>query len=453
MTKYMAAKYDLLIRGGTVILPDGKGEEKLNVAVVGSGIGLLCTDEPDAEYVIDANGLYISPGFIDTHIHDEEVGDGDTVEQSLLRQGVTTAIAGNCGSGMLLKDIVPFREHPWINLGLLTGHTKLREAAGATDTYVPATPEQIAKMKSLLRAELEGGTFGISFGLEYLPKTSTEEIEALLEVAKDFKRIWVPVHIRSDGPEAVEATDEILDLARKYKPLRFQISHTASMTAFGMLAEVLEHIEKARAEGADVTFDCYPYDAFCTTLGSAVFDPGFEKRWGKGLESLEIGSGPHRGRLLSEDDLFERLRAEDPECLIIAHVIRTDEMELCIAHPNCAIASDSILRKKQGHPRAAGTFPRALRMLKEKGFSWPEAIRKCTSLPADMAWLNKGRIKEGADADIVIFDGDRLKDRATFAEQLLPPEGIEWVLIGGVPIVRNNEILGKPNGRLIYRNK
>ncbi len=448
----MAKKYDVLIQGGTVILPDSKGEQVLNVAIVDGSIERLCFDEPEAEYVIDAKGLYVSPGFIDSHMHDEEVGDGDTVEQSLLRQGVTTAIAGNCGSGLLAKDIIPFRQHPWLNLGFLTGHTKLREAAGATDTYAPATPEQIAKMKKLLRAELEGGTFGISFGLEYLPKTSTDEIEALLEVAKDFKQIWVPVHIRSDGPEAVEATDEILDLARKYKPMRFQISHTASMTAFGRLAEVLEHIEKARTEGADVTFDCYPYDAFCTTLGSAVFDPGFEKRWGKGLESLEIGSGPYRGRWLNEDNLYDKLRAEEPECLIIAHVIRTDEMELCIAHPDCAIASDSILQKKHGHPRAAGTFPRALRMLRNKGFSWPEAIRKCTSLPADMTWLNKGRIKESADADIVIFDGDRLKDRATFAEQLLPPEGIKWVIIGGIPAVRNNEILGEPKGRLINRN-
>ena len=448
----MAKKYDLLIKGGTVILPDGKGEDKLNVAVADGSIQLLCTDEPEAESIIDATGLYVSPGFVDTHMHDEEVHDGDTVEQALLRQGVTTAIGGNCGSGLLAKDIAPFRMHPWLNLGYLTGHTALREAVGAKDIYKPASPEQIMQMKVLLREELEGGSFGLSFGLEYIPNTPTEEIEALLDVAKDFERIWIPVHIRSDGPLAVAATDEVLDLARKYRPMRFQISHTASMTAFGHLDEVLEHIEKARAEGANVTFDCYPYDAFCTKLGSAIFDPGFEERWGKGLESLEIGSGPYLGKWLNEGNLYEKLRAEDPDCLVIAHVIRADEMERCIIHPDCAIASDSILQNKHGHPRAAGTFPRALRMLRNNGFSWPDATRKCTSLPADMTWLKKGRIEAGADADIVIFDGDRLVDRATFAEQLLPPEGIEWVIIGGIPAVRNNEILGSPKGRLISKN-
>lgn len=435
-----------------MFLPDKGKEEKLNIAVAQGKIVGLCADEPEAESVIDATELYVSPGFVDIHMHDEEVDDGDTVEQALLRQGVTTAIGGNCGSGLLEKDIAPFRKHPWLNLGYLTGHTALREAVGAKNIYIPASPEQITQMRVLLRKELECGSFGISFGLEYIPNTPTEEIEALLDVAKDFKQIWVPVHIRSDGPLAVVATDEILALARKYKPMRFQISHTASMTAFGHLDEVLEHIEKARADGADVTFDCYPYDAFCTKLGSAIFDPGFEGRWGKGLESLEIGSGDYRGKWLNEDNLYEKLRIEDPDCLIIAHVIKTDEMERCIIHPDCAIASDSILKDKHGHPRAAGTFPRALRMLRNKGFSWSDAIRKCTSLPADMAWLKKGRIEVGADADIVIFNGDSLIDKATFAEQLLPPEGIEWVIIGGIPAVKNTEILGKPKGQLINRN-
>ncbi len=444
-------KYDLLIRGGTVILPDKNSEEKINIAISGGRIVLLCSGDPEATSILDAAGLYVSPGFVDTHMHDEEVHDGDTVEQALLRQGVTTAIGGNCGSGLPAKDIVPYRRHPWLNLGYLTGHTALRQAVGAKDIYNPASPGQVKEMEVLLRKELEGGSFGLSFGLEYIPNTPTEEIEALLDVAKDFERIWIPVHIRSDGPLAVAATDEILDLAGKYKPMRFQISHTASMTAFGHLDEVLKHIEKARDEGADVTFDCYPYDAFCTKLGSAIFDPGFEERWGKGLESLEIGSGSYRGKRLNENGLYEKLRAGDPDCLIIAHVIRADEMERCIIHPDCAIASDSILQNKHGHPRAAGTFPRALRMLRNNGFSWPDAIRKCTSLPADMTWLKKGRIEAGADADIVIFDGDRLVDRATFAEQLLPPDGIEWVIIGGIPAVRKKEILGGPKGRLMNR--
>lgn len=447
-------KYDLLIRGGTVILPDQLKEAKLNIAVADGKIAALCDNEPDAESVIDAGGLYVSPGFIDSHMHDDDpADDGKIVEQALLRQGVTTAIAGNCGTGPLAANIRPARQRPWLNLGYLTGHQCLREAVGVTDTYTAASKEQLGEMKRLLRAELENGSFGLSFGLEYIPNTPVSEVTALLDVAADFQKIWIPVHIRSDGPEAIAATDEVLGYARDYK-LRFQISHTASMTGFGMLADVLEHIEAARRDGADVTFDCYPYDAFCTHLGSAVFDPGFEARWGKGLESLEIGSGPYRGRWLNEDGLYKRLRKDSVNTLIIAHVIHADEVELCLKHPDCIIASDSILINGHGHPRAAGTFPRALGMLRGAGFSWPEAIRKCTSLPAEANWLEgKGVIKTGADADFVIFDGEALKDNATFTDQLLPPDGIEWVIIAGESAVRGKEALGGPKGRLLSRQR
>jgi len=116
------------------------------------------------------------------------------------------------------------------------------------------------------------------------------------------------------------------------------------------------------------------------------------------------------------------------------------------------VASASILVKGAGHPRAAGTFPRALRFLKDHGFSWPQAVRKCTSLPAAANWLaGKGVIAEGADADLVIFDGARLRDRATFKDQLLPPEGIKWVIVGGKPAVRDQEVLGEAKGRLLTR--
>ena len=448
------AKYDLLIRGGLVLLPGQEKETQLSVAVRGGKIAALTTEEADAELEIDAGGLYVSPGFIDSHMHDDDItDDGSTVEQALLRQGVTTAIAGNCGTGPLAKDIRPIRQHPWLNLGYLTGHQCLREAAGARDIYAPATAAQRSEMKVLLRRELENGSFGVSFGLEYIPNTPIEEVKALLDVAKDFKHVWAPFHIRHDGPDAVRSADEVLDLARGYRSLRFQISHTGSMCAFGQLAEVLEHIEQARADGADVTFDCYPYDAFCTHLGSAVFDPGFEQRWGKGRESLEVGSGEYQGRWLDEPGLFDKLRKEDPDALVIAHVMRQDEVELCLKHKDCIVASDSILVKGAGHPRAAGTFPRALRFLKDQGFSWPEAVRKCTSLPAAANWLaGKGVIAEGADADLVIFDGEKLKDNATFKDQLLPPDGIEWVILGGSPVVKGGKTLGAARGKLLQRN-
>ena len=442
-------EFDLLIKNGTVIFQKQGRTENANIAIKDGVIAAFCSHTPSAEQVIDAEGLHVSPGFVDTHMHDEEANNV-TVEETLLRQGVTTAIAGNCGLGPLACNIEPYRQNPWLNLGYLTGHTCLREAVGIKDCYAAADFSQIEKMKELLRVELENGSFGLSIGLEYMPNTPPSEIEPLFDVVKNFSNVWVPVHIRYDGPKAVEAVDEIIGYAKKW-PIRFQISHTGSMTGFGQLGTVLSHIDEAKKAGADITFDCYPYDAFCTHLGSAVFDAGFEERWGLGAESLEIASGEHRGRWLNEDDLYIRLRKEAPETLIVAHVIRQDEVELCLSHHDCAVASDSLLKGGHGHPRAAGTFPRAIRMLLDKGHHLTDVIHKCTSLPASMAYLDAGVLAEDNPADIVIFDKDKIKDNATFRDELLPPSGIEYVLLSGQIAVQKNEIIGKPKGRLIRR--
>lgn len=443
---------DILIRGGRVVHPERGVDEVADVALSGGKIAWIGHgDGSRARRVLDAEGLIVSPGFIDTHIHDEEVDDPDTAEQALLRQGVTTAIAGNCGSGPLGRDILPSRSRPWLNLGYLTGHRCLRQAVGIDDVYRAATAEETKGMVSLLERELESGSFGLSFGLEYAPNTSPDEIRALLEVLEAFPRRWVPVHIRYDGPRCVEAVQEVLDYARE-TGLRFQLSHLGSMTAFGRLAEVLALVEAARTDGVDVTFDCYPYDAFCTHIGSTVFDPGFEERWGKGFEALEAGSGKYKGRFL-DGAIYAEMRRDDPDALIIAHVMNEEEVRLCLSHPRCAIASDTLLKGGQGHPRAAGTFPRALRILRDEGLSWPQALYHATTLPAEMAWLDAGRLEAGAVADIVVFDGERLRDRATFKEELLPPEGIAWVIVNGRVAVEGNRVLPDRAGRLLSREE
>jgi N-acyl-D-amino-acid deacylase len=386
---------------------------------------------------------------VDTHMHDEELSDPDTTQQALLRQGVTTAIAGNCGSGPLLKDIRAKRASPWLNLSYLTGHRILRETVGLKDVYKPANPAQIAEMETLLRKELDEGSLGLSFGLEYAPNTSRMEIDALARVVKDYPERFISAHIRHDGPDCVESVREVIDLSKRFG-VRVQISHIGSMTAFGFSAQCLGMVDKARASSIDMTMDCYPYAAFCTEIGSTVFDPGFEKRWNKGLSDLEAASGKYKGARLTPES-FADLRANDPEALIVAHVMNEDEVRLCLAHPLCAIASDGILHNGEGHPRAAGTFPRALRWMREAGRPWTEAVRHATSLPASMAWLPAGVIAEGARADITVFSPDTLHDRATFQDQLAPPEGIEYVLVNGKIACEHNEIARPPAGRLVVR--
>jgi N-acyl-D-amino-acid deacylase len=382
-------------------------------------------------------------------MHDEELDDPGTIQKALLRQGVTTALAGNCGSGPGMVRVKEKRKSPWINLGYLSGHTALREAVGISDVYQPATEVEIARMEELLEKDLADGAFGLSFGLEYAPNTSPREIEALCQVLGKHPERFVSVHIRHDGPDCLESVAEVIELAERFR-IRVQVSHLGSMTAFGFTARSIELIEEARGRGADVTFDCYPYAAFCTHIGSTVFDPGFEERWGKGLESLEAASGKHRGKRLTPE-IYEDMRKNDPQALIIAHVMNEWEIRSCLKHPLCAIASDGVLHNGEGHPRAAGAFPRALRWLREEGLSWAEAVRHATALPADMAWLPVGRMEVGAPADLVVFSPDAIRDKATFEEQLLPPEGIAAVVVNGRIAVEDNVIAPEPAGKLLMR--
>lgn len=441
---------DILIRGGTVVDPVAGTTIVENLGITRGTIVYLGQDSPEAGRTLDAQGMMVSPGFIDSHMHDEELDDPDTIQQALLRQGVTTALAGNCGSGPLLSDVRPHRLRPWLNLAYLTGHRMLRQAVGIDDVYRPANDEEIAGMVRLLRGELDAGSFGLSFGLEYAPNTSADEIDALSAVVSGYPERLISVHIRYDGPDCVRAVDEVIDISRRFG-VRVQISHIGSMTAFGHSAEALEHTDRARAEGLDITMDCYPYAAFCTFVGSTVFDPGFEERWGKGLESLEAASGKHKGKRL-QPDTFADMRSNDPGALVVAHVMNEDEIRLCLRHPRCAIASDGVLHQGQGHPRAAGTFPRALKWLREEGLSWPQAIRHATSLPASMVWLPSGVIREGAPADLVVFSPDRLRDTATFRDQLLPPEGIEYVLVNGRIALEHGILTEPPTGSFLVRH-
>ncbi len=442
-------KLDLLIRDGILLDPAKGTQERQNLGIKDGRVAYIGKEEPVAGRVLEAFDLMISPGFVDTHMHDEELDDPGTIQQALLRQGVTTALAGNCGSGPLLERVKEKRKAPWLNLGYLSGHTALREEVGISDVYVPATENEVARMEKLLENELASGAFGLSFGLEYAPNTSPGEIEALARVLRNRRHQFISVHIRHDGPDCLESVAEVIDLAERLG-VRVQVSHLGSMTAFGYTARSIQLIEEARGRGADVTFDCYPYAAFCTHIGSTVFDPGFEERWGKGLESLEAASGKYRGHRLTAE-IYEDMRKNDPRALIIAHVMNESEIRSCLKHPLCAIASDGVLHNGEGHPRAAGAFPRGLRWLREEGLSWAEAVRHATILPAEMAWLPVGRLEVGSAADLVVFSPDDLRDRATFEDQLLPPEGIAAVVVNGQVAVENNVIASKPAGKLLMR--
>jgi N-acyl-D-amino-acid deacylase len=427
----------------TVVINDGRVSDIIP-GTAGSGIA----DCPPGATLYDAEGLYITPGFIDIHAHDECKEVDTVVEQALLRQGVTTVLSGNCGMGLLFEDSAAMHPHPWINLHCLVGNAVLRQAAGQTDRYAPATPEQRLVMCGLLAESLRRGAAGLSFGLEYEPGAALDEINDLAGVTAGFDG-FISVHTRFDDDRCVDAIREAIAISRAHG-IRVEISHLASMTSYHT-EECMETIDAAKKEGLRVTFDCYPYDAFCAQIGSAVFDDGFAERWrGKGPECLEAVSGRFKGQRLDWDS-FAEMRRETPDALIVAYVIDQDAVERCIAHPDCIPASDTYYYGDGAHPRMSGTFPRALRILRKHGYNWNDALKKITSAPAEILHIDAGRIDIGSRADITVFDPESFADKAVYREPFLPPAGMRLVVVNGEIALKDGEISPAPAGELRRR--
>lgn len=442
----------LLLKGGQVVDPEAQEVYFADVEIEDGRIRSINapgTSEIVGE-ILDVSGLYIAPGFVDSHIHDASLPFGGEVQQALLRQGVTTAIAGHCGVGPRLSVEQGEGGKPSIKVGYMVGHNSLREEVGCTDRYAPATPEQIGHMIRLLAHELAAGAQGLSFGLEYAPGSSPDEIHALAFQVAQFKDRVISIHIRNDGIYCVSAVAEAIEIAQRHG-VSVQISHIGSMTAFGQSRRCIAMIEDACRSGASVFFDCYPYTAFCTSAATAVFDKGFEGRWGgKGCQCLRAASGKFKGECLTEESLAW-MRKNEPEGLIIAHVMNEEEILFCLKHADCVVASDALYRKGGAHPRLSGTFPRALCLLTEAGIPWPEAVKKMTLLPSRIFKLDSGRIAEGVAADLVVFDPNVFEDCATFEEPLAPPKGINFVFINGQMVLKEGVILEEPMGEILYR--
>jgi len=215
------------------------------------------------------------------------------------------------------------------------------------------------------------------------------------------------------------------------------------------MQETLDILDRARAEGVNITADCYPYNAFCTGIGTAVFDEGAFDKWN--YSDIMLTDGPDRGKRCDRE-LFEKTRKENPEMMVVAFVMNEPEIDLAYKQPYVMVGSDCGFMNKAGHPRGAGTFPRVLGyyVRDRKALTLMEALKKMTVQPAQRMNLDtKGQIKEGFDADLVIFDENTIRDGATFEEPTLPPVGIDYVLLNGQIAVKNNEILNDRLGHYI----
>lgn len=415
------------------------------------------SDRPlKAERVIDASGLTISPGFVDVHSH----VDGDNYAGILsVCQGITTTIGGNCGcSPVNLGEFFQEQEKRGfpIHQAMLIGHqTSLREVAGAVDRYRPATKEQVEKMGILAEKALQDGACGVSFGLDYVPGSSLDEVMELARICERYGRIC-PVHTRLLTDKDMYSLYELFQVARETK-VDILISHFVYQYCNGLVQEGLRMVEKARREGLRIQLDSGMYTNWTTYFDTATFDlaniQNNHWRW----EQMVVATGKYKGQIMSEE-LYHHMKKDHPKEAIIFFEGEEQEVYDCLVKPYVMPSTDiGAYAKGEGHPQIAGTFPKYLKeMVRErKLLSLEEAVYKATWMPAQVfGFSQKGEISVGKDADLTLFDAEKICDKADYPHLGDPdarPEGIPYVLVDGVLTVEHGEYTGACSGKIIKK--
>jgi N-acyl-D-amino-acid deacylase len=494
--------FDLAIRHGRIA--DGSGNPAFfaDVAVRDGQVVALGAIRGTARTEIDATGFIVAPGFIDVHTHAEDIEELPLAE-NFVRMGVTTLVLGNCGSSVLhVADFFQRLEAAHIspNVATLIGHGTLRSEVMGGSFMRPPTEMEMGRMKVLAEQAMNEGALGLSTGLIYLPGTfaKTEEIIELAKVAARYDGIYT-THMRSESREILESLQEVFRIAREAR-IRAEISHLklSGNSNWGQAARVLTAIEQARAEGLDITQDQYLYTASSTGLGQLLPDPFREEE-----KLKEIRSDPaQKARLVSEmKQSLKKNGREDYAYAVIAtykhdpslnglnipqaskkrrgadslddqielileiqtnggatgvfHGISEEDLQQFLAHPNTMFASDSGVRRFQEgvpHPRGYGNNARVLaRYVRElKRLRLEDAIRRMTSLPATTFRIqDRGILRQGAWADLVVFDPATVQDQATFSDPHHYATGFAWVIVNGVPVIKADRHTGARPGRTL----
>lgn len=434
----------IVINNGLVIDPKNSINDYLNIEITDGKISKISKDKLSGEYEIDAKNLCVTPGFIDIHMHEDIMKDGKIkidVFEKMLKMGVTTAIGGNCGIGVnnIKEYLDEFNKNPIINFKMLLPHKILRDYIGAENRYGSLEKSQIDEMyrygEKLIK---ENDLLGISFGIEYIPGIDRDELITLSKLAENK---IIAVHLRKDGEDIFDASEEFFEIA-KYVNSHFQISHIGSMAGYGQMKRFLNYIQGKIDSGLDIGCDCYPYTAFSTHIGSAVFDDNYIETHGGDYSKLEVLDGEFKGKRCTIE-IFNYLRKNSPDTLVAGHLMVDEDIKMAFQDKNVVVASDALLSESgNGHPRAVGTFPKFLRkyVLDNKIMSLSEGISKITSQPAEFYGLSAGNLSIGSNGDITIFSLDEIEDNATF-EKLASPSGIKYVIVNGKIALKDGELI------------
>ena len=451
-----AQQFDVVLEGGRAMDPDTGLDGVRNVGVRDGIIARISAEPLSGRRVIHAAGLVVAPGFIDLHQHGQELAS----QRVKAFDGVTTALEMEIGVPDVTSFLKSKERRSLINYGTTASHVAARarvfgaplpksstgiagilpKSGPATDK--PATPKQIGKIKQLLQDELDAGALGIGMGIQYTPGATRLEVIDIFRFAAQ-RKLPVYTHLRSFGRKepgsAIEAVEEVIG-ASAITGAPLHIVHVNS-TCLRDTLECLSLIEGARARGLDVTTEAYPYIAGMTQINSALFNPGWRERLGIEYSNLVL---PNTGEHLSKERFEELHKSTDAQDILV--FANTQEMvDATIPNPLIMIASDGA----DGHPRNAGTYSRVLaQYVREKRtLSLMDALRKMTLMPAQMlerstpGARHKGRLQEGADADIVVFDPQTISDRATFEKPMETSVGVRELLVGGTLLIDEGKLV------------
>jgi len=520
--------FDLVIKNALIY--DGSGAAPFwgNVGIAEGKI-VAVTSEPLANgtHEVDAQGLCLSPGFIDVHSHADYAFADDPHRLHVLRMGVTTEIAGNCGKTLspALSEMEPsvqefmnpdaklypslkeeLAEYAAWEIGpnqrYFAGHGPLRASVMGLRADA-ATDDEIRRMQDILVNEMRQGAAGYSTGLSYVPGiySNTHELTELAKAIAPYGGIYT-THSRSESMGLFDSVAECIHIAKDAK-IPVNISHfkCVGKPFWERCEKALNMIDEALACGLDISLDAYPYTAASTTTLTAIPPKYLDKgavAFAKSLENPVIVEAIRKEIYEINDPSWDNsmyyvglenfliVRADETPWAIgktyaqvadelgmkpfyaVVHLLKLnrgnvrecrfsmceENVEMILKHPRCMVGSDGTIRKfdKINHPRGIGTFPRYLgRYIRERQIlSREEGIRRITGMPAQRYGLKgKGFIKEGFDADLVLFDYDSILDHADYVNPFQLNEGIYQVYVGGKLNVQNNEPMGNWNGKII----